>query len=229
MSPEDFLAAVRSFLGYVTEITNAQSGDGSEVSWTVRVKEGSSLIGVEPNRDAPISRLAMIYEKAAHATTAMVSGDFPGAGLSEKAISYLKILSEISEKRKNGNGIQIWVQRQPITIGSSIAKVVREDWETDYRDYGTLEGRLEAIRDNSGSLKITVKDYLYPRAIVCAVPEELLEIALQSFRKRVEIEGKIHFRKDGTPISIEAQTIEILPEDNELPSAAEVRGIMASA
>ncbi len=229
LSPEEFLSAVRHFLGYVAEITEAQSGDGADVGWTVRVREGSSLVGVEPSQNAPSSRLAMIYQKAEFAAVALAAGDAQGAELTDKAVGHLKALSDLSSKRPNGMGIRIWVQRKPIVIGPSIAKTVRDDWETDYRDHGTLEGRLEAIRDASGSVKIAVKDFLFPKSIVCSVPESLLEKALGSFRKRVEIEGLIHFRRDGTPISIEAQNIEILPEDDELPSAADVRGIMAVA
>ena len=52
--------------------------------------------------------------------------------------------------------------------------------------------------------------------------------AFSSFRRRVELNGKIHYRRDGTPLSIEASELDILPEDDELPSAADVRGILAS-
>ncbi len=38
LAPDEFLAAVKNFLGYVAEITNAQSGDGADVAWTVRVR-----------------------------------------------------------------------------------------------------------------------------------------------------------------------------------------------
>jgi hypothetical protein len=61
------------------------------------------------------------------------------------------------------------------------------------------------------------------------VPEKMIDQVFASFRRRVEIEGRIHYRRDGTPISIEAQVIDILPEDSDLPTAADVRGIMASA
>ncbi|MCY4168309.1 MAG: hypothetical protein OXE82_08525 [Rhodobacter sp.] len=40
LAPDEFLAAVKNFLGYVAEITNAQSGDGADVAWTVRVRGG---------------------------------------------------------------------------------------------------------------------------------------------------------------------------------------------
>ncbi len=102
-----------------------------------------------------------------------------------------------------------------------------EDWQSDYYDYGTVEGRLEAIPDSSGSLRIQVRDFLYTRAINCAVPEQMIDAVLGSFRRRVEIEGMIHYRKNGTPISIEVRVINVLPEDDDLPTADRVRGIMA--
>ena len=229
LSPEEFIVAVRNFMGYVLEITSAQKGDGADISWTVRVREGSALVGVEPNASAPHSRLDMIYKQAEFGPRAIVGGDVAGSGLSEKAIGHLKNLSELVGKRQNGKGVTLWVKRVPVGISPSIARIVREDWETDYHDFGTIEGRLEAIIDASGALKIRVKDFLYPKAIPCLVPETLIESVLKSFRKRVEIEGRIHYRRDGTPINIEANVIDVLPEDDELPSARDVRGIMARA
>jgi len=229
LAPEDFVAAIRNFFGYINEITQSQEGDGSEVSWVVRVKEGSSLIGLEPAVSAPRSRLAMIYEKAWYAPTAIARGDIVGAGLSDKAMSHLKALSEISGRLGDRQNINLWVRRELVIIGPGIAGAVQADLDQDYFDVGTIEGRLETISDASGGIRIRIKDFLYPRAINCIVTESMVQQALSSFRRRVEVEGKIHYRKDGTPISIEATHIDALPEDNELPSASEVRGIMAVA
>lgn len=227
LAPEDFVAAVRNFFGYIHEITQAQAGDGADVRWIVRVKEGSSLIGLEPEASAPTSRLTMIYEKARHAPIALARGDIKGAGLSDKAVTHLKALADLSQRHQGRQDVNLWVLREPIGLGASIVKTVQADRDADYHDFGTIEGRLEAITDADGGIKIKVKDFLYPKAIACVVPEKLVQKALGSFRRRVEIEGKIHYRRDGTPTSIEVMEIDLLPEDDELPSASDVRGIMA--
>ena len=227
LSPTEFVSAIRNFMGYVAEITDAQKGDGADITWTVRVHEGSALVGVEPDPSAPKSRLAMIYKKASHGPTALAHGNIEDAGLSEKAIDHLKNLSQLVGKHQNGKGVNLWVERKPINISAGIAKVIREDWRSDYHDFGTVEGRLEAISGTAGALQIRVRDFLYPRAINCVVPESLINKVLDNFRRRVEIEGRIHYRRNGTPISIEVQEIEQLPEDDQLPTADEVRGIMA--
>jgi len=229
LAPEEFVVAVRNFMGFVAELTDAQKGDGADINWTVRVREGSALIGVEPDSNASRSKLRKIYNKADNSVRAMAAGEISEAGLSDKALGHLKSISELVAKHRNGRGVNLWVRRKPVSISGGLAKRVREDLETDYHDYGSLEGRLEAIQDSAGSLKIRIKDYLYPRAVNCVVPERLINEVLASFRRRVEIEGRIHYRRDGTPISIEASEIEILPEDDELPSADDVRGIFSAA
>lgn len=228
-SPEEFVSAVRNFFGYVSEITEAQQGDGSDVSWVVRVKEGSALIGLIPNDTAPRSRISMIYRQARHGVQSLTDGSVARSGLSEKATSHLKILSDLSKKHGSDSTMNLWIGEVAVPMSGAIAKNLNENIETDYFDLGTLEGRLEAIQDFNGSLRIRIKDFLYPRAINCVVPERLIQHVLDSFRRRVEVEGRIHYRANGTPISIEAESIEILPEDDDLPSAADVRGILATA
>ena len=229
LAPDDFITAIRNFFGFINEITQAQSGDGAEVRWVVKVKEGSSLIGLEPEASAPPSRVAMIYEKARYAPLAVARGDLAGAGLTDKAVAHLKALADLSERHHGRQDVNIWVMRESIGLGASIIKTVQADRDADYHDFGTVEGRLEAITDADGGIKIKVKDFLYAKAIACVVPEKLVGKALTSFRRRVEVEGRIHYRRDGTPISIEVTEIDVLPEDNELPSASDVRGIMAVA
>ena len=226
LSPEEFLTAVGKFLGYVAEATHAQCQDGPPIEWTVRVREGSALIGVEPDAGTPPSALAAFYAATEKSLEAMARGDMEGAGLSGKAMRYLRSLSKLAAGRGSG-GIKVWVQRRPFRIGAEIAQTVDGDWQRDYHDYGTVEGTLEAIRGASGSLHIRIRDILHPDGINCSVPEDLLGDVLGNFRRRVEVEGRIHYRRDGTPISIRAQAIDAFPDDSDLPTADEVRGILA--
>ena len=88
---------------------------------------GSSLIGVEPDAGTPQSRLAMIYRMAEHALGAVSRGDVRDSGVSERAFGHLKALSELAGKRNGGRGIHLWVKRLPVSIGTGIARAVRED------------------------------------------------------------------------------------------------------
>lgn len=228
LPPAEFMSAARHFFGYVDEVARALSPEGEPVRWTVKVREGSAILAAAAPIDAHPDVLAAIYSNVRRAVDAIDAGDIEGAGVSEAALRHLRGLSVMAEGRKGSPvPIRVWVQREPIVIGPNLARAIQEDWRTTYKDYGTVEGRLEAIQDKSG-LQISIKDVLFRQAVHCLLPDTLLEDAFSNFRKRVEVSGLIHYRRNGIPMNIEAAKIHRLPDDSELPSAADVRGILAA-
>jgi hypothetical protein len=149
--------------------------------------------------------------------------------LPEAALKHLRTLSEMTEAGPNKVApipIRVWVERKPISLQPAIASAIREESRADYNDYGTIEGRLESIQETYGSLQFFIRDALLRQRVRCYFPEELLPSVFDTFRKRVEVSGVIHYRKNGTPVSIDAEQIIALPDDGELPTAEDVRGIL---
>ena len=122
--------------------------------------------------------------------------------------------------------IRLWVKKKPTSFEPAIASTIRENWRADYNDYGTIEGRLETIQESYGSLQFHIRDTMLRQRVRCYFPENLLPEVFDRFRKRVEVSGVIHYRKNGSPVSIEAEHIIGLPDDAELPTAGDVRGIL---
>ena len=123
--------------------------------------------------------------------------------------------------------MRLWVRRKPISVEPSIARVIREDQRTEYIDFGTIEGRLEMIQEGySGGLQFQIRDTMLRQKVRCYFPDDILHEVFETFRKRVEVSGVIHYRKNGTPVSINVERIEALPDDSELPTARDVRGIL---
>ena len=227
LSPERFLAATRAFFGYVEEVGKSVAPDGAPPSWTVRVREGSSLIGVDPGPKAHITIVKSVYSQIERGVKCIATGQYEEAGFSDAAIKHLRSLAEIGDKnRRKAIPIRLWVERKPVMLGAEIAEAIREDWRSNYSDFGTIEGKLEAIQDRSG-LQLRIRDSLLNLTVQCHVDEGLLPTAFGNFRKRVEVSGVIHYRRNGSPISIEAENIEPLPDDDSLPSLDEVRGIFS--
>jgi hypothetical protein len=226
LSPERFMAATRAFFGYIEEIGRMTAPDGVAPDWVVRVREGSSLIGLDPAPATPIAVVRAVYARAQSGVSALAHGDIESAALPDAALKHLRTLSDLMGANRGAPAaMRIWVERKPIVLSPEIAETIKEDWRIDYRDYGTIEGRLEAIQDYSG-LELRVRDLALRLIVKCYVPEDMLDEAFRHFRKRVEVAGLIHFRRNGIPISIDVTRIEELPDDNSLPSIEEVRGIM---
>lgn len=225
ITPEQFMTAARSFFGSVDEVARALAPEGVVPKWRVQVREGSNLLGVEPAASVPPAVVEAVYARMDEAVRHLGNGDLQGARVSEAALRHLKNLSELTESRKRPIPLRLWVKRQPVAVSPEIARVIREDWRTDYRDHGTIEGRLTAIQEQ-GTLQLLLKDEWLGLTVRCYVPEEMLPEAFAAFRRRVEVSGVIHYRRNGKPISVEVEGIQPLPSDDELPSAEDVRGLL---
>ena len=226
VSPDRFLTAVRAFFGYVDEVGQMLAPDGRAPAWLVRVREGSNLIGVEPAPSSPMEIVRAVYARVQSGVGSLANGDIEQSGLNEAALRHLRALSDlIQADKKRPTPVRIWVERQAISLVPEIGETIREDWRIDYHDMGTVEGRLEVIQDHAG-LELRVRDPALRRTVKCYVPEEMLPNVFAQFRKRVEIFGLVHYRRNGTPVSIEASTIDPLPDDDDLPTPEEVRGIL---
>jgi hypothetical protein len=228
VSPDKFLVLAKAFFGYVEEVAATVTGDGDPVTWAVLVREGSGLIGVQPMPVLPdMMFLQDIYAKAEFGIQQLAYGLLEESELSEPALKHLRTMSSAMEARKgHALRIRVWVKRKPVELSPQIARVIEEDWRIGYHDFGTVEGRLESIQDNDGRLQLRVRDAALRQAVICNVPDDMLQDTFAKFRRRVEVTGMINYRRNGTPVSINVAHIEAMPEDNELPSADEVRGLL---
>lgn len=227
VSPERFMAATRAFFGYVHEIGRTLVPNGEPPAWTVLLREGSGLIAMNPVPGTAPEILQAVYSKSEKAIDHLMRGQVEESGLSEPVLKHLRGLSEITEgPRGRSIPVQIWVRRKPIPLNREIARVIKDDWRVDYSDHGTIEGRLETIQDKAGRLQLQIRDVLLREVVKCYFPEEMLENVFENFRKRVEIEGVIHYRRNGVPVSIKVEHIDPFPEDHELPTPEDVRGIL---
>jgi hypothetical protein len=228
VTPEQFMAAARAFFGYVDEVARSLAPDGAAPKWKVMVREGSNLLAVEPAPSALPAVVQAVYARADEGARQLAEGNLQASRLSEPALKHLKTLSELTEAKGNPVPLRLWVKRQPLQVNQEIGRVIREDWRADYKDYGTVEGRLTAIQEH-GTLQLLLKDEWLKQTIRCYVPEEQLPDAFANFRRRVEVSGVIHYRRNGTPISVEVEAIDPLPDDSELPSSNDVRGLLKAA
>jgi hypothetical protein len=93
-----------------------------------------------------------------------------------------------------------------------------------YEDFGSVEGRIHVISDQ-GALHVFVTEPVWNRRIRCYFDEEMLPRFLAAFRKRVEVVGRIKYRRHGKPISIDATAISQFPDAKELPDYRQMRGL----
>ena len=222
LEPRRFVTACREFFGLTGELAQTPQSEGLE--WRVKVRHGSNIIALVPSAEANVLGAAINAMRLA--TDALIAGDFEFAGLNEKAIQHAKRLSDLTKSGKHIVPMRLWFSPQPIEFGPEIAELIRQDEAASYNDFGTLEGTLRAISDQSGGLEIRIHDPLWNKAVPCRVTDDQIDEAMAAFRKRVEVSGMIHYNRIGRPTSIRMEGLTTLPDDNTLPTVADVRGIL---
>lgn len=229
VTPEKFLRSVRSFFSIVGEVTAQVAGKKDAVQWRVLVKEGSNLVGVdaEPGFDPSIvEKIVSVVSKGVAALERNpVYPDF----FSERAVRSMGELADlVGTTEYDDMTIRVWAKTEPIAVTHRSVVHVSELFSSEHEDHGSIEGRLRTITEQGG-LQFVVYEPLWDQPVRCRIPEGLIDLAMDCFRKRVEVYGLIKYRKDGKPISIQVDDIVAFPSDDQIPSFREVHGILREA
>ena len=121
--------------------------------------------------------------------------------------------------------VRVWARSTPIAVTHKAVAHAADLLREVVEDYGSVEGRL-LVTSARGTLHFEIDEPVWEQRIRCYIEESLLEEALACFRRRVEVYGRIKFRRDGTPVSIRVDKIVPFPERHELPDFLSVRGIL---
>jgi hypothetical protein len=93
---------------------------------------------------------------------------------------------------------------------------------------GAIEGRLESISVHNNRRSFSIYDLLTGQRIICyfgrRITAEKIGAAVE---RRVSVYGEIRYRSNGSIISVDAQDIEVLQREDELPPPETARGTLS--
>jgi hypothetical protein len=228
IAAERFVKGVSSFFGLITEVSDAVAGQRGAVQWTVSARPGSVIIEFKPQ---PVKVDAAVV-------TASVRAVREGVELiarkperprywSDAALKRAKELADIVEPTESGLGsLRIDGGPQGAEITRKMGEHVNTLIGVELRALGSIEGRLRTVTEGGG-LHFVVQDAVTHNKVRCYIKDEDTEKILAAFRRRVVVYGEIHYRRDRQPASINVERFRVLRDKNELPTADEVRGILA--
>jgi len=92
---------------------------------------------------------------------------------------------------------------------------------------GSVEGYMEAFNVHGSNRYFYVYDILTGTRIRCDFGHRIAAAEVgATAEKRVVVHGEIRYREDGQLIKVMAHSIEVKPDDEDLPSANDVLGIL---
>lgn len=229
VTPEKFLRSVRSFFALLNEVTTKVAGRRGGVQWRVLVKEGSNLVGVQPEPGLNRAIVGQIVAAVSEGIASLETKAERPRYFTERAVkSLLELADVVGTSEHDDTTVRIWAKDEPIRVTHQSVAHVGELLSSEHEDYGSIEGKLQTVTERGG-LQFVVYEQLWDRSIRCRIPERLTEVAIANFRNRVEVYGLIKYRKDGKPISIQVDDIVAFPSKEQIPSFREVHGILREA
>jgi len=91
---------------------------------------------------------------------------------------------------------------------------------------GFLRGALEYINIHGGKKVFKIYPEIGPSKVTCYFPDELKESAIHAVGQFIEVHGIIHYKAVSTfPHQIDVKKLEVLPDEDELPSIFDLKGI----
>jgi hypothetical protein len=119
LSPDRFIATARAFFGYVQEISQTFAPESDLVGWTVKVREGSTLLAVDPSPSVPPPIAQIFFVCTEQGIRRLADGNIEDSGLPEGAIRHLKTLADLAEGTPGKNApvpLRLWIKRKPIPL-----------------------------------------------------------------------------------------------------------------
>lgn len=223
----DFSKAFDNFSGLVRELSKQFAPKKDAAGWLVKVYPGSAGIGLSGRPGAFTGAEINIIKRNLLAGLKELESGVRPAYFTDRAVECSKALGGLFKAKKAPANVRLWIgQQESLSVTRTIASKAESLLEVAYEDDGAIDGFLEKLSAH-GQFEFVVYDALDDRAIKCEVEETKIQNAWSAFRQRVEVIGKVRYRRDGMPVSVRAKEIIPFPAPNDIPSLAEMRRLLA--
>lgn len=227
ITADKFTRSVRTFFDLINDVATDVAGKRGVIEWIVSVEPGS--IGLcataeSTNRSPAIaSRTVRVFGNGLKAVSRRARRP---AHFSDNALTKLFELGNIVglgdeglDHVRIGTG-ETWNELSPASVA-----YVDEILGTRTRAYGTIEGDLLALKVKD-RLMFWVTETLTRKDVKCFFGDEIFNDVIAAVRKRVSAYGLIRYRKNGEPASVEIEKLTVFPEERNLPTFADMVGIL---
>lgn len=212
------------------DVAGAASRDAVRFVIT-EAKGGSLTLGVRPQpgrKSVPAAVMPRIAQTLTSGIRALEQTAKRPKHFTDAALVNLRDLARLTSPEtpsvKVGNG-----RGSSITLSSRLVENVEAVLAPELESIGTVEGKLEGMITH-GKSRFLIFDPLTGRQVVCYFGGRIDWKSVHgAYGKRVAASGIIRSRRSGEKVSLVVNRLHVLPPDEELPSAADVLGILKAA
>jgi hypothetical protein len=228
VTPDTFRRLVSAFVDLLSAVTEKAAGTGKRTVWNMAVSKGSRLLIATAVADRKTEAVAEKVIRAIPDGLRRLEKGTPVAPIyfDQRALRAARELASIPKERKL-TYVKFVAAGPPVPVSQRSADTAVK-LLGQHQALGTVEGKLQTISER-GTLQFVVFDSLYDKGINCFMDEQIMEQAMQAFRKRVAVTGMVQYDQESRPVSIRVDTIQVFKDVSELPPIKDLRGIFKKA
>lgn len=224
---EEFMGAVRDLLGVVNEVGGTLVGDAfKSLRWRITtLRGGSAVLEAEPVPDAEVDHIDVerVLAASRRGLEELTQSARRPAYFNDAALSKARSLA--CRFAKNEGGARAGLGAATWYLTPAVVRNVEQLTRGVSKSIGSLEGKLVRLEEGRG-IEFVILEAITGRKVACHVPDHLVEEAIRGFRRRVNVFGIITETAERLPKSIAVESIRIFPDEESLPTSAELRGIL---
>lgn len=154
----------------------------------------------------------------------------PGS-MEDNSRQLLRAFSELSEPvGRRIRSTTVRVNGDAIELSQELKHRIGVVLEAEESAWGAIDGRLEAINVHDQANVFYIYPVIGPTRIKCHFPELIRKAAVTSVDREIRVSGTLRYKARAPfPYEIEVENLEALPNDDELPTLASLRGISQNA
>ena len=126
--------------------------------------------------------------------------------------------------------VTIATESEKVDIAESLENEIERLVGPDEIIQGTISGTLEQINIHASANIFRIYPIIGPKKVDCHFKKDKLDKAISGINRYVDIRGELRYkRREKFPYAIDVTDMEIFPDEKDLPSIFDLRGIAPNA
>ena len=233
VSLEDFTFQLDALKKVLANAESSLSGEQAKIDWQIVALKHSSPAQVVLCPFSP-SSIDRFEDKASQTIDTVIYHLKALSGLPSQRHQLTKISPKLLEHYEHfgkrvlqGNlKVSLKSESDKVRVRNNLKEIIEPLTLPETKLIGTVEGRMEYVNIHGGQNRFRIYSKIPPEQVFCSFSPDKMEEAREALGRKVKIFGELTYPRAGNfPKSVEVETIELIPEDDDLPSIMDLRGI----
>ena len=230
VSLNDFSFQLEALRKVLSNTESSLSGEQAEIDWQIVDLKHSSpaeivLRPVDTRIDTDKEDIVFETVNKVISFLKMFSENVPPpVEMSQQLLGHYKNFSD--KVQKGILRVSLKSETDTVKVNENVKAVIEAVTLSETKSIGTVEGRLEFLNIHANQNIFRIYSAIPPEKVNCFFPPDKIEEARDALGRKIRVLGELTYPKGNNfPRDVKVEAIELLPDDDDLPSLTDLRGM----